>query len=516
MNKKIFLGIALLALPLSSSFAGEVTGTVDTGGGGTTTAPSGTIMASPVASPVAGTYTSTQSITLSAEGAPYICYTVDGTTPTCDWSALSCATGTKYTSALSVTSSTTVNAISCYQASETSSVSSFAYTISTSSGGGGGGGGGGSSASFAARPYALPQSTSSTPQTLTDRSIQLPKDGENAGVFTRPIEFKDSKSGISASFEEGAKATNEDGTPFVGELSPAKRILESKLPKSLPRGEKMVIAFSIGAETKIFFDKKVRVAIPLEEKLESIDDIYLYFFRESDETYEKITGFTLSEDGMSIVFETDHFTTFVISQEDSGEANWTNESETGLVLDSEATEPLGDSIFVDIRGHWGQPFVQALLAKQALTPKTLFYPNNFVTRAEAIKITLILKGSAIPQAAEAPFPDVSPDAWYSPFVAVALAEGIVNGVSGGNFAPNNPMTRAESLKVLAKASGAETAEYKGKTFFTDVPDDSWQSEFVSWAKENGIVSGFSDGTFAPNRPVTRAEFSKMAALAFGL
>jgi len=408
MNKKLFFGIALLALPLSNSFAGEVTGTVDTSGGGTTTAPSGTIMSSPIASPIAGTYTTAQSVSLSAEGAPYICYTIDGTTPTCDWNALSCATGTKYASALSVTSSTTVNAISCYQASETSPVSSLAYTISAASGGGGGGGGGGSSASLASKPYALPEGTSSTPQSLTDRNIQLPEDGENAGVFTRPIEFKDSKSGINASFEEGTRAKNEDGTPFVGEISPPKRILESKLPKTLPRGEKMVLAFSVGAETKILFDKKVRVTIPLEEKLESINDIRLYFFRESDETYEEITGFTLSEDGKSIVFETDHFTTFVISQKGLAEAPADSTSETNLISDSEENVSMDDSVFTDVRGHWGQSFIQALLAKQVLTPKPLFYPNNFVTRAEAVKMALLLKGISVPESvSQKPFTDVS-------------------------------------------------------------------------------------------------------------
>ena len=93
----------------------------------------------PEASPSAGTYTSAQSVTLSAPYADYIRYTTDGTNPTCE-------TGTLYSSAISVGSSMTIKAIACYEEPLSdivsfSTVESFAYTISVTpppSGGGGG------------------------------------------------------------------------------------------------------------------------------------------------------------------------------------------------------------------------------------------------------------------------------------------------------------------------------------------------------------------------------------------
>lgn len=98
----------------------------------------------PTATPTAGTYSSPQSVTLTASNvSSTIYYTTDGTTPTC-------STGMVYSSPISVNSSETVNAISCYATSTPSDVASFAYTINVpaSSGGvavasGGGGGGGG-------------------------------------------------------------------------------------------------------------------------------------------------------------------------------------------------------------------------------------------------------------------------------------------------------------------------------------------------------------------------------------
>ncbi len=94
----------------------------------------GTLKSSPTASPTAGTYTSSQSVTLSVDGASSIRYTTNGSTPTCS--------STEYSSAISVSSTTTIKAISCYPGDESSDVASFTYTINTRTGSPGGGGGG--------------------------------------------------------------------------------------------------------------------------------------------------------------------------------------------------------------------------------------------------------------------------------------------------------------------------------------------------------------------------------------
>jgi len=99
----------------------------------------GTVIVAPTASPVAGSYSSAQSVTLSATDATSIHYTTDGTSPTC-------STGSTYASAISVGSTLTIKAISCYANSNTSSVSSHTYTITIAGGSGSSGGGGGGSA----------------------------------------------------------------------------------------------------------------------------------------------------------------------------------------------------------------------------------------------------------------------------------------------------------------------------------------------------------------------------------
>ena len=130
--------VLAFALPV---YASEVTGTLTTGvstGNGV----EGLVIEAPTASPVANTYTSAQSVTLSGgDGTQSIHYTTDG-------SAATCSSGSTYSAAISVPSTVVIEAISCYANNVSSPVRLFGYVINipsapAPSGGGGGGGGGG-------------------------------------------------------------------------------------------------------------------------------------------------------------------------------------------------------------------------------------------------------------------------------------------------------------------------------------------------------------------------------------
>ncbi len=149
--------IGFLSLYIAPALASEVTGSLCTG---VNCPVEGTVIAAPTASPAAGGFTSNQSVILTSTGATSIRYTTDGTTPTC--------TSTQYSSAISVTSSKTIKAISCYANNTSSTVASFAYTITISSGGGGGGG----SFTVVVSPTPTPTPTVTTPTTTTTETIQ--------------------------------------------------------------------------------------------------------------------------------------------------------------------------------------------------------------------------------------------------------------------------------------------------------------------------------------------------------
>lgn len=100
------------------------------------------------------------------------------------------------------------------------------------------------------------------------------------------------------------------------------------------------------------------------------------------------------------------------------------------------------------------------------------------------------------------FNDVKAGAWYSEAVDFCSAAGIMNGVGGGSFAPNDNLTRAMVVTMLWRMVGEPTA---AACAFDDVAQDTWYSAAINWAAEKGIVNGMNAKTFAPNSNVTKEQ-----------
>ena len=107
-----------------------------------------------------------------------------------------------------------------------------------------------------------------------------------------------------------------------------------------------------------------------------------------------------------------------------------------------------------------------------------------------------------------PFVDVPDDAYYYEPVSWGYSEGIVNGYDATHFAPDANCTRAQVVTMLYRAAG-EPQVQTAQTKFTDVAANSYYEQAVAWAVEQGIVKGVTDTSFAPEQPVTRAQFVTM-------
>ena len=105
-----------------------------------------------------------------------------------------------------------------------------------------------------------------------------------------------------------------------------------------------------------------------------------------------------------------------------------------------------------------------------------------------------------------PFTDVT-NHWAYSAIKRMYTRGWMVGVDENTFAPDQQMSRA-MLAVILYAM-ADKPAVTGENPFTDVPADCWYTDAVIWAAENGIVSGFGDGTFHPNDMVTRAQTAVM-------
>lgn len=102
------------------------------------------------------------------------------------------------------------------------------------------------------------------------------------------------------------------------------------------------------------------------------------------------------------------------------------------------------------------------------------------------------------------FPDVKRGAWYFEDVENAAKLGLFAGDAHGLFHPENNITRAEFAKVMANSFGVDLSAYGGKSF-TDVAEDAWYAPTAAWAKESGLMNGYTDGTFRPGNPISRQE-----------
>ena len=132
-------------------------------------------------------------------------------------------------------------------------------------------------------------------------------------------------------------------------------------------------------------------------------------------------------------------------------------------------------------------------------------------------ISLILSAAMVATATVVPvsaadvkdFADVAADSWYYDSVDFVAERDYMNGTSATTFSPNDSMTRAMFVTVMARVAGAQT-DNNAVTEFTDVPSGQWYTGAVQWGVEKGLVQGHGDGTFGTNDPITRQDTAVLA------
>ena len=102
------------------------------------------------------------------------------------------------------------------------------------------------------------------------------------------------------------------------------------------------------------------------------------------------------------------------------------------------------------------------------------------------------------------FTDVRTNNWFAGAVEYVVNNGLFSGVSDTSFAPNDPVTRGMLVTVLWRAAGEPSASASA---FADVPADAWYAKAVAWANANGIVQGYDASTFAPDDRITREQLA---------
>ena len=130
-----------------------------------------------------------------------------------------------------------------------------------------------------------------------------------------------------------------------------------------------------------------------------------------------------------------------------------------------------------------------------------FGPEDNMTRAQAAQMFYnLLLDKDV--SITVSFSDVSENAWYAEAVNALASLGIVDGVGGGLYAPERAITRAEFTVIAMRFAHLDTG---GENIFSDVSRSDWFYDQVVGSVKYGWINGYADGTFRPNNTITRAE-----------
>lgn len=138
--------------------------------------------------------------------------------------------------------------------------------------------------------------------------------------------------------------------------------------------------------------------------------------------------------------------------------------------------------------------------------KGIFKPEGLVTRAQAVTFMVReLYSEQLQEAIEGTtYTDVPMTHPFYKEITIASRNGLAGGFPNGTFRPDAPLSRAETAAFLTRAYSL--AEGKQAASLTDI-EGHWAAAPILTMSSNGLVGGYSDGTYRPNRTVTRAEFA---------
>lgn len=132
-----------------------------------------------------------------------------------------------------------------------------------------------------------------------------------------------------------------------------------------------------------------------------------------------------------------------------------------------------------------------------------FGPERNMTRAEVTTMfaRLLTEQIEADKTYSNTFSDVPKGYWAANYIGYMQQFGIITGYSDGSFRPDAPVTRAEFAAIASRFEKLT----EGSKSFADVPDTYWAARYINFAATRGWVTGYSDGTFKPENTITRAE-----------
>ena len=208
--------------------------------------------------------------------------------------------------------------------------------------------------------------------------------------------------------------------------------------------------------------------------------------------------------------DTEDSSTVVTRPGASGGSGSETPDEPGTDIDEPET-PLAPGVFTDVpAGHWASEAIEYVTGQGYFngTSATTFGPSVPMSRAMLATVLWRMEGQPAPTGANA-FTDVAAGQWYTDAVTWAAEQGIVTGTGNGLFDPNGNITREQLAVMLYRYAGGTAAGADLSAYPDASSVSSWAVEAMGWAVSNGILSGNEAGQLSPGGAATRAEVAQM-------
>lgn len=173
----------------------------------------------------------------------------------------------------------------------------------------------------------------------------------------------------------------------------------------------------------------------------------------------------------------------------------------------------------DLDGHWAKTYIEYLDREGVINPSATtgkYEPNRDMTRAEFMRY--INRAFHFTEMAAISYTDVPRNAWYYDTVRISQKYGYINGVGDNKMDPEGKVTREQAAVIVGRLFKADPGNVAPSDLpFTDRDEISgWSAGYIKAAADKGFLAGYSDGSFQPNRVVTRGEVAKILYYYMGI
>ena len=168
-------------------------------------------------------------------------------------------------------------------------------------------------------------------------------------------------------------------------------------------------------------------------------------------------------------------------------------------------------LFSDIsQALWAKEAIDYLAQRKIINGKSenIFAPNDYLTRAEAVKLLVTAFNIEMPAELSIPFDDVNTGDWFYPYLCAAYKNGLIQGITQSTFAPQQTITR-QDIAVLISRIIKSDEEGADLTFSDSGEISDYAKNSVSLLYSLGIINGTDQNRFAPHENTTRAQAAKI-------